>query len=114
MNCKNFQYAQKARKGGCEENPNCSMDSIYAESVSCDYTEREDYEDYEDRDVRDREKFRDFLKMAEAIAEQEYRYRKFLAAVISAVSAILTFSGFFIFAKNRKVCKGEKTQNSKT
>lgn len=110
MNCKNFQYAQKARKGGCGEKPDCSMDSIYAESVSCDYSEREDYED---RDVRDREEFRDFLKMAEAIAEQEYRYRKFLAAVISAVSAILIFSGFFIFAKNRKVCKCEKTENSK-
>ncbi|MDE6591442.1 MAG: hypothetical protein K2K57_00050, partial [Oscillospiraceae bacterium] len=80
MNCKNFQYAQKARKGGCEGKPDCSMDSVYAESVSCDYAEQEDYEKQE---VRDREEFRDFLKMAEAIAEQEYRYKKFLAAVIS-------------------------------
>ena len=111
MNCKNFQYAQKARKGGCEEKTNCSMDSVYAESVSCDYSEQEDYED---REVRDSEEFRDFLKMAEAITEQEYGYKKFLAAVISAVSAILIFSGFFIFAKKHEPGKNEKTQNSKT
>ncbi len=57
-----------------------------------------------------------FTKVAEILARQEYKKRRFysfLKKAIYAFSAVLFFSGIIVFAKIRKSDKGGKSKKTK-
>lgn len=60
--------------------------------------------------------YRMFVKINAILARQEYRKKRFyrnLKKALFAISAVFTFSFFFIFSKKRKVSKGEKMIKAK-
>ncbi len=58
--------------------------------------------------------FEMFTEIAEILARQEYKKRRFcsfLKKAVFAFSSVLFFSGIIVFAKKRKSGKNEKTKN---
>lgn len=58
--------------------------------------------------------FEMFTEIAEILARQEYKKRRFysfLKKAVFAFSSVLIFSGIIVFAKKRKSGKNEKTKN---
>lgn len=58
--------------------------------------------------------FEMFTEIAEILARQEYKKRRFysfLKKAFFAFSSVLFFSGIIVFAKKRKSGKNEKTKN---
>lgn len=60
--------------------------------------------------------FNFFLQIADILAEQEYRERRFLKIFkisVSAIFTLLTFGGIFVFVKKRRAGKSDGPQKRK-
>lgn len=108
MNYRNFDNSASRESGKETEKKQEGFTNAEPESGKCFCASHEDV------CAALENEFEMFTEIAEILARQEYKKRRFysfLKKAVFAFSSVLFFSGIIVFAKKRKSGKNEKTKN---